>query len=160
MMNIALYCYDCDMKRIVVDGSYTCKKCSVISDNYLTNGGEWVENIWMKYKKSVHNRSKWMYKKLKECIDSQYINIIDDFMKALDIIRKEKLISGRNLSRYNYYIIRLCSRREIPLNCTLKDFIESKTKKFDDRLFGIVYKKLEWDKDCSCSYFLKWFKGA
>ena len=102
-----------------------------------------------------------MYKKRLECIESQYINIIlDDFMKVLDIIRKEKLITRRNLSRYNYYIIRLCSRRGIPLNCALKDLIESKTKKSDDRLFGIVYKKLQWDKDCSCPYFLKWFKGA
>ena len=103
-----------------------------------------------------------MYKRLRECIDSRYINIIiDDFEKVLDIMRKEKLITGRNVSRYNYYIIRLCSRRGIPLNCHLKDLIESKTKeKFDDRLFGIVYKKLEWDKDCSCSYFLKCFKEA
>ena len=37
------------------------KKCGVISDNYLTNGGEWIENIWMKYKKSVHNKSKWIH---------------------------------------------------------------------------------------------------
>ena len=117
----------------------------------------------MKYKKkSVHNRSKWMYKILKECIDSQYTNIInDDFVKVLDVIRKEKLISGRNLSRYNYYIVRLCSRRRIPLNCHLNDLIESKTKKdFDDRLFGIVSKKLEWAKHYSCPYFLKWFKEA
>ena len=71
------------------------------------------------------------------------------------ILKKEKLITGRNVSRYNYYIIRLCSRREIPLNY-LKDLIESKTKeKFDDRLFNIIYNKLEWDKDSNCPYFLK-----
>ena len=63
MMNTALYCNDCNMKRIVVKGYYTCPKCGVISDNYLTNRGEWIENIWLRYKKkSVHNRSKWMYK--------------------------------------------------------------------------------------------------
>ena len=57
-----------------------------------------------------------MYKRLKECIDSRYINIIiDDFEKVLDVMRKEKLISGRNVSRYNYYIIRLCSRRGMTL---------------------------------------------
>ena len=103
-----------------------------------------------------------MYKRLKECIDSRYINIIiDDFEKVLDVMRKEKLISGRTISRYNYYITRLCNRRGIPLNCHLKDLIEFKTKNiFHDRLFGIVYKKLEWDKDCNCSYYLKWFKEA
>ena len=54
------------------------------------------------------------------------------------ILRKEKLISGRNVSRYNYYIIRLCSRRGMPLNFHLKDLIESKMKnKSDDLLFGM-----------------------
>ena len=83
-----------------------------------------------------------MYKKLRECIDSQYINIIiDHFIKVVDIMKKEKLISGRNVARYNYYIIRLCSRRGIPLNCHLKHLIESKTKeKFDDRLFRMEYR--------------------
>ena len=99
--------------------------------------------------------------RLKECIDSRYINItIYDFVKVLDVMRKEKLICGRNVSRYNYYI-RLYSRRGIPLNCHLKVLIESKTKnKFDDWLFAIMYNKLEWDKDCNCSYFLKWLKNA
>ena len=103
-----------------------------------------------------------MYKRLRECIDSKYISIItDDFEKVLDVMRKEKLIKGRNISRYNYYIIRLCSKRGIPLNCHLKDLIESKTKeKFDDRSFGIVYKKLGWDEKCECRYYLKRFKEA
>ena len=115
----------------------------------------------MKYKKTVHNRSKWMYKRLRECIDRRNINIIDDFEKVLDVMRKEKLITGKNIARYNYYIIRLCSRTGIPLNRHLKDLIESETKnKFDERLFGIVYKKLKWGKDCNCPYFLKWLKGA
>ena len=78
-------------------------------------------------------------------------------------MRQEILIKGRNVSRYNYYIIRLCSRRGIPLNCHLKDLIESKTKeKFDDRLFGIIYNKLGWDseaaKKCECRYYLNWLK--
>ena len=74
-------------------------------------------------------------------------------------MRKEKLITGRDVSRHNYYNIRLCRRRGIPLNCHVKDFIESKMKnKFDDLLFGIMYKKLEWDKHCSSSYYLKWLK--
>ena len=122
-----------------------------------------IENIWMKYKKkTVHNRSKWTYKRLWEFIDNKYINIIiDDFEKVLDVMRREKLISSRNVARYNYYIIRLCSRRGIPLNCYLKDLIESETtEKFDDRLLGIIYTKLEWDKDCNIPYFLKWFKEA
>ena len=103
-----------------------------------------------------------MYKRLRKCVDSKYINIItDDFMKVLDVMREKKLISCRNVSRYNYYIIRLCSRRGIPLNCCLKDLIESNTKKvFDDRLFGVIYKELGWDKKCICRYYLNWLKEA
>ena len=93
-MNTALYCNDCNVKRIVVNGYYTCPKCGVISDDYLTNGREWIENIWKYKKKTVHNKSKWMYKRLHKCVDSQYINIImDDFIKVLDVMNKEKLIS-------------------------------------------------------------------
>ena len=75
-MNTALSCNDCNIKRIVIDGYYTCTKCGVISDNYLTNGGEWIEDVWLKYKKTVHNRSKLMYKRLRECVDSRYINMM------------------------------------------------------------------------------------
>ena len=63
IMNTALYCNDCNMKRIVASGYYTCPNCGVISDNYLTNGGEWIENIWLKYK-SVHNRIKYKIKQI------------------------------------------------------------------------------------------------
>ena len=57
-MNTALYRNDCNMKTIVSKGYDTCPKCGVICDNYVTNGGEWIETIWLKYKKSLHNRSK------------------------------------------------------------------------------------------------------
>ena len=82
-------------------------------------------------------------KKLRECVENKYINIItDDSMKVV-VMKKEKLINGRNVSRYNYYILRLCSRRGITLECHLNDLIDSKAKnKFDNRLFGVVYKKL------------------
>ena len=32
MMNTALYCNDCNMKRIVAKGYCTCPKCGVRSD--------------------------------------------------------------------------------------------------------------------------------
>ena len=72
-------------------------------------------------------------------------------------MKKEKLINGKNVSRYNYYIIRLFNRRGIPLKCHVKDAAGSKTKKmFDGHLFGIIYRKLGWDKDCNCLYYLAW----
>ena len=42
-MSTALYCNDCNMKRIVADGYYTFPKCGVINDNYLSNSGEWMK---------------------------------------------------------------------------------------------------------------------
>lgn len=48
----------------------------------------------------------------------------------------------------NYYIIRLASRRGITLRKELKDMKDTKSKKiYDDHLFGIIYKELNWDKD-------------
>ena len=78
-------------------------------------------------------------------------------MKVVDVMKKEELFNGWNVSRYNYYIIRLCSRRGNPLKCYLKDMADSKTNKiFDDGLFGIIYSKLGLDKDCNCLYYLAW----
>ena len=45
----------------------------------------------------------------------QYIDLIcNDFMNVVDVMKKKKLITGQNVSRYNYYIIRLCGRRGMP----------------------------------------------
>ena len=39
------------------------------------------------------------------------------------------------------------------------DMKDSKVRsKFDDRLFGEVYKKLGWDRGCVCPYYLKWMR--
>ena len=71
-------------------------------------------------------------------------------------MKKEKLIKGRNMSRYNYYIIRLCGRRGIPLKCYVKDMANTETKKmFNDRLFGIVFSKLGWESK-NCLYYRAW----
>ena len=35
-------------------------------------------------------------------------------MNVVDVMKKKKLITGQNVSRYNYYIIRLCGRRGMP----------------------------------------------
>ena len=129
-MNSTLYCSDCKVDRIIADHAFV-------------HEGQWIDNIWLKYKKkSVHSRNRWTYKKLCRCVEDQCIDHICD-----DFIKEEKLISGRNVSRYNYYIIRLCSRRGIPLKCHVKDMV-------DDRLFGVVYPQLGRDKYCNCLYYL------
>ena len=39
----------------------------------------------------------------------------------------------------------------------INDMKHSKTwAKFDDNLFGIIYKELKWDIVCSCPYYKEW----
>ena len=70
-------------------------------------------------------------------------------MDVVRIMTQQNLIK-KNVSRYDYYIIRLASRKCAKL-------IKTK-KKFDDRLFGTTYPILGWDKNCYCPYYLKWKK--
>lgn len=78
-------------------------------------------------------------------------------MISAEIMNKRNLIKGHNISRYNYYIIRLCSRRNIQLLKEIPDMKNSKTRhKFDDNLFGVVYKELKWDTKYDCPYYKEW----
>ena len=58
----------------------------------------------------------------------------------------------KNISRYDYYIIRLASCIGAKLIKKPKDLVLEKSKKhFDDRLFGTVYPLLGWDKNYKCN---------
>ena len=68
---------------------------------------------------------------------------------------------NKNVSRYDYYIIRLASRVGAKLIKKPTDLTHSETRDaFDDRLFGYVYPSLGWDKNCKCPYYLKWKKKS
>ena len=79
-------------------------------------------------------------------------------MDVVRIMTQQNLIK-KNVSRYDYYIIRLASRKCAKLIKKPNDLVHIKTKKkFDDRLFGTTYPILGWDKNCYCPYYLKWKK--
>ena len=79
--------------------------------------------------------------------------ILSDFHKIVFVLRKEGLIK-RNVSRYDFYIIRICTRRQIQTREPRKgedvrDLKDGKTKcRFEEQLYGTVYPKLGWDR-CS-----------
>ena len=120
---------------------------------------EWIENIWLHRKKSIYIRNQNIRSRLKKHIHHSHLRyVFDDFLKVVDIMTKHGLIK-KNVSRYDYYIIRLSSRINEILIKKPKGLVHRKTRKiFDDRLFGRVYTLLGWDKNCKCKYYLKWKK--
>ena len=72
------------------------------------------ESDWMK-KKSVHTYRRWMWKRLRDrsvATHNEIGLIVSDFHKIVSVLREEGLIK-RNVSRYDFYIIRICSRKRI-----------------------------------------------
>ena len=50
------YCGDCRMEMRIIDGTYICDHCGAVGDSVMVN--EWIDNIWMKRKKSLYIRSQ------------------------------------------------------------------------------------------------------
>ena len=151
------FCDDCRIDKIIVDeGVYVCPECGETEYGYVN---EWDDEIW-KHKKSLHSRYLHFRKQMiaGRYIESRYISMIaDDFIRVVSVMIEHDLIKGKNVSKFAYYVIRLCSRRGIELESLVKDMKASKTRRvFDSRLFGEVYPLLGWDQDCGCPYYLKW----
>ena len=108
----------------------------------------------------MHLRSKWIQKRLNGAVKPEHVSRIStDFMQVVRVMINKKLIKGRNISRYNYCVIRLCSRRGLELLKDIPDMKKSKTRqRFDNNLFGIVYKELRWNINCVFPYYLDWLK--
>ena len=101
-------------------------------------------------KKITHTYRKWIWKRLRDRSVASYNEIrliLSDFHKIVFVLRKEGLIK-RNVSRYDFYIIRICTRRQIqPIEPRkgedLRDLKNGKTKcRFEEQLYGTVYPKL------------------
>ena len=153
MMLAPDFCYPCSMNKFKTDYGFACPKsgrCEFCCDLV-----PFVKNIWMK-KKSSHYRRRWIEKVLRnKSIDWDSTKIIcRDFKKIVQVMMKLNLIKGRNLSRYDYFIIRIISRNGLTGKCPLSLFRDLKVGKtkdvFDDNLFGIVYPQLGWDIECTC----------
>jgi hypothetical protein len=149
-----LFCCNCNKDKIIDDQLYICPKCGECQYEYSEN---WIENIFY-YRKSVHSRRRWFFNKIKKCVDHQYVNILtSDFIKIVQVVKSKRLLSGMNISRYAYYIIRLASRRGILLKNNVTDMKNSNTRsKFDNIPFGVVYPALKWDIGCKCKYYQEW----
>ena len=121
-------CDKCDGDIIHPEaGVNTCKKCGRTEYGFVS---DWVDNIWL-YKKSVHRRDKWFHNNVRDIMTSDEANnITSDFIDVVNVMTRNGLIKGRNVSRYNYYIARLSSKRGISVS--IVDMKDSKVRsKFD-----------------------------
>ena len=148
------YCTGCKLELKIIDGLYICEECGEEYGSVMFN--DRVDNIWMHRKKSVYIRSHNIRSRIKKFVNHSHLwSISEDSLKVVDIMTKHGLMK-KNISRYDYYIIRLSSRISAILIKKPKDLVHRKTRKiFDDRLFGRVYPLLGWDKNCRCKYYLK-----
>ena len=113
----------------------------------------------MNRKKDMYIRSRHIRNRVRKFVHHKYqSSIVSDFLDVIRIVTQQNFIK-KNVSRYNYYIIRLASRKCAKRIKKPDDLVHIKTKKkFDDRLFGTIYPILGWDKNCHCLYYLKWKK--
>ena len=151
------YCYKCNTDRLLDQdgGYYVCQVYGEVGG--YKNQESFIPQIWRK-QRSEHKRNKWFAKVLRRYVNQRDVSILfNDFMKVVVELKKNKLIK-KNISRYDYYIIRLATRRGIKLLKSSNHLKENSNirVKFDDLLFGIVYRELGWDKNCNCPYYLIW----
>ena len=134
---------------------FVCVNCGEVI--YYEMVPECVENIWLNRKKSQYIRSRHIRARVEEYVHDNYrSSIVSDFMEVVKIMIKHGMIN-KNISRYDYYIIRLACRIGAKLIKKPTDLTHNETRDaFDDRLFGPVYPLLGWDKNCKCPYYLKW----
>ena len=149
-------CCECGGYLIHINPGVTvCKVCFV--EEYEMVPG-FIEEIW-RYQKTSHSRRRWFVNKVGEFSDRRHVRTLaDDFARVTSALEARGMIggkgSGRNVSRYEYYIIRLCSRRAIKPKSTPKDVKTPEIRsRLDDELFVAIYPILGWDNDCACSYY-------
>lgn len=156
-LNDTTYCYNCSNHRTPIeDGVFSCNKCGETTYGHVNN---FIPNVWM-YKKTHHSYSKWLGKLLtgKRLVSEDSIPIvIEDFILIVSALKRNKLIA-KNVSKYNFYILRICSRRGIELIGKANDLISGKTKeRFERNLYGVVYKDLGWDGQGD-AYYNEWVR--
>ena len=153
------WCFPCELNKLRTHYGFACPKCG--EAEFLCDAVPFVENIWLK-QRSRHSRMRWLEKMLRDKgVTWNAIQVIcGDFRKILQVFMNKGLIKGRNLSRYDYFVIRIVSRNKLSNVCadgSLRDLKKGRVKDaFDSKLFGVVYPELGWDKQCKCPYFLEW----
>ena len=94
------------------EGSLVCTACGV--RQFIHVGERPGERDWLK-NRSVHTYRRWMEKRLRDrsvVWEHEIRIVVQDFHDIVSVLRKERFIK-RNVSRYDFYILRICSRRGI-----------------------------------------------
>ena len=106
---------------------FVCVECGEVEDCVMVP--EWVDKIWLNGKRSVYIRNRHIKARVEQFVYPKYCSsIVEDFIKVVDLMVKNGMIK-KNVSRYDYYIIRLASRRGATLIMKPTDLRHSKTKK-------------------------------
>ena len=100
-------CTECENEYECINGMFACVNCGEVEDYEMIP--EWVENMWLNWKKSQYIRSRHIRARVEQNVHANYCSsIVSDFMEVVEIMIKHKMIN-KNVSRYDYYIIRLAS---------------------------------------------------
>ena len=79
------YCRKCEIEMKIIIGVYICDQCGDVGDSVMIN--EWVDDIWIKRKRSVYIRTKHIKKRLEKYVHQRYITIVfDDFLSVIGIM--------------------------------------------------------------------------
>ena len=134
-----------------------CRSCNKCLQPLYESG--WCEGRTADTK-TVHDLRRWM----QLCIEKHELAriparaVIDDFCRVVDVMREGGMLDGRNVSSYEFYLLRLCSLRWPAVGEKVPDLKTKKTREaFEDRLFGRVYPKLHLAADPNnCKYYKEW----
>ena len=152
-------CERCSSREKVEGSGYvTCSNCGQVVDVLLSNYVSYEHNKddYLK-QRSEHCRVRWFKRLMRNHIHSSHWNLIShEFQEIVRCMESLRLLEGRNLVKYSFYLIRLCSRNGVELRTPLPNL---KTKKalntLEDRLFGKVYVELGWS-GTGCEYYERW----
>lgn len=90
-----------------------------------------------------------MHEYLLSKIEPQYIEgIVQDFVTVSHKPHKFQLVR-KNISKYGFYTLRLCSRRQVELRCKVNDLKPGQPtiRYFEHNLYSIAWPSLGWDVD-------------
>ena len=121
------YCTKCEIEMKIIDGLFICDECGAVGDPVMVS--EWIDDIWMNRKKSVYIRSRHRRKRLEKYIHHSHISyVFKDFLSVVRIMFIHNLMN-KNVSRYDYYIIRLSGRIGAISIKKPKDLVHRKNQK-------------------------------
>ena len=124
MRGINLWMCEVSRNRLTLnEGGGVCHSCGSLH-GYLHENERPREDEWMK-KKSVHQGNKSMEKNLRE-YGVHWSNNRQGFPPIVAEFRKH---IANNVGRYDYYVMRVCSRRQIPTPDSIRDIKNGPTIK-------------------------------